>query len=154
MSQFIADVHLGKLTRYLRLLGFDVLYNNSYQPAEMIDISVKQNRTLLSKNALLQKQYPQLSLCVIKHSDSLEQLQQVIKQFELFNQFQPFTRCLVCNGMLVSVLKEDIILFLPKNTATYYDEFWQCTQCSHVYWKGAHYNRMIKWLHRLQEVIK
>ncbi len=152
--QFIADVHLGKLARYLRLLGFDVLYSNTYQPEEMIDIAAKQNRVLLSKNALLQKQHPDLSFCVVQHSDPVEQLQQVIKQFDLLRQVQPFTRCLICNGMLVSVLKEDILLFLPENTAKYYDEFWQCAQCSRIYWKGAHYNRMIKWLHRLEEIIK
>jgi uncharacterized protein with PIN domain len=138
---FIADVHLGKLAKALRLLGFDTLYSNAYTPAVLLQLALAENRVLLSRSAALTAHAPVPCYC-IKSPDPEVQLQDVVKQFQLFKVLHPFTRCLVCNGQLAPVYKENIHKQLKPNTATLYHEFWQCGHCRHVYWKGAHYQRM------------
>jgi uncharacterized protein len=65
-----------------------------------------------------------------------------VRQFKLQEKFQPFSRCMICNGLLEPVSKETVYTQLEPNTATYFEEFWQCTQCRRIYWKGSHYERM------------
>jgi len=140
--RFIADVHLGKLTKLLRMLGFDTLYNNVFTTTQLTTIALQQNRVLLSRNIELSKQDVTLQSFVVTHQNPYTQLQQVVGHFNLKEQFQPFTRCLVCNGMLDAVSKENISESLLPNTALHFNEFWQCNTCSHIYWKGSHYDRM------------
>jgi uncharacterized protein with PIN domain len=56
----------------------------------------------------------------------------------------PFTRCLVCNGVIEKIDKEKIIKQLPPNTIIYFNEFYHCPNCKKIYWKGSHYERMIQ----------
>lgn len=139
---FIADVHLGKLARMLRMLGFDVLYSNEATPAQLIAFAAEQNRVLLSRYAPFAK--ATVSTLIINSSVPYEQLQQIITHFHLADQIQPFTRCLVCNGHLKIVAKEIILEQLEPNTRQAFNDFWQCVSCERIYWKGSHYERMMK----------
>ena len=141
--KFIADVHLGKLARLLRMLGFDTVYKNDFTLDELVKISDEENRILLSRNASLLKTHPDKCF-IVSDEDPLVQLKQVIQHFGLNDRFQPFSRCIVCNGILESVSKENIAYLLQKNTASYFTEFWQCKDCQRIYWKGSHYDRMLK----------
>lgn len=143
MDKFIADVHLGKVARYLRLLGFDTVYKNSYTKYELRSIARSENRTLLTKNLLFLKD-TNLHCCIITTDDSLLQLRQVVNEYQLKESFQPFSRCRVCNDILETVAKETIENKIEENTSRYYHEFWQCAGCKRVYWKGAHYKRMMR----------
>jgi uncharacterized protein with PIN domain len=138
---FIADVHLGKLARALRLLGFDTLYSNAYTATDLRNLAVAQQRILLSRSAAFNS-YPELHALVVQSELLQSQLQQVVQQLGLSSHLRPFTRCLVCNGLLSIVSKETIAKQLEPNTRLYYNNFWQCLQCGKVYWKGVHYNRM------------
>jgi uncharacterized protein with PIN domain len=139
---FIADAHLGKLARVLRLLGFDVLYNNAVADTGLLAAALEQNRILLSRNRSCARNTAVRSL-IICSEDPNEQVQQVVQDLHLKNAFRPFTRCLVCNEMLAAVSKESILPRLEQNTSRYYNEFWQCAGCKRIYWEGAHYLRML-----------
>lgn len=141
--KFIADVHLGKLAKLLRLLGFDVAYRNKYTNSEILQIAREQNRVVLSRNVSFEKQ-TNIQCLVVTSEDAFLQLKQVVNQFPLKEQFHPFTRCIVCNEMLEPVKKENILPSLEKNTAQYFNEFWQCNHCKRIYWKGSHYESMLK----------
>lgn len=146
--KFIADVHLGKLARLLRLLGFDTAYQNSFSNKELAAIRREQNRILLSRNRSLSKN-DQIRTFILTSEGPLTQLKQVINQFQLKDQFHPFTVCIVCNGELEKVPKEDIVHLLQPNTSRYFNEFWQCDHCKRIYWKGSHYERMLKTIERI-----
>lgn len=146
--KFIADVHLGKLAKSLRLLGFDTAYKNDYSNSELLQLSQQENRVFLSRNIAAQN-WVSISCFVVTSEDPFEQLKQVIDHFNLQNQFRPFTRCIVCNGLLEAVAKENVLPWLEKNTAQYLNEFWQCNCCKRVYWKGSHYERLLKTIERL-----
>ena len=138
-SSFICDVHLGRCARYLRMLGFDTLYENGYDDPKIVAVSVTQNRILLTRDQKL------LHAKVITHGYWIrsqnpdEQVMEVVKRFDLYNQMKPFVRCINCNGL---IKKDDVVEQLEPKTKKYYDEFYQCESCRRVYWKGSHYTRM------------
>ena len=148
---FIADVHLGKLAKALRLLGFDTLYSNAFSPAQLCSLAAAENRVLLSRGAAFGKGAHFQSL-VIQSENPEEQIIQVIQQLGLHDKLHPFTRCLVCNGLLHSVPKEKITSQLQENTARYFNEFWQCADCSRIYWKGSHYDRMLRLVEKIEQL--
>jgi uncharacterized protein len=147
---FIADVHLGKLAKLLRMLGFDTAYNNTYNSAQLVLIAAEQNRILLSRNKDIATMVGARTL-VISSEKPIEQLKQVIESFHLHSLAIPFTRCLVCNGIVKRVRKEAIQDRLEQNTNAFYNEFWQCTSCRRIYWRGSHYERMKNWLNMLDQ---
>lgn len=149
--RFILDNHLGKLTTYLRILGFDTIYQNDYQDDQLAQITAEQNRILLTRDRqlLMRKTirygYSVRSLC------PEDQIVEVIRRFGLTKFFIPFHRCLQCNTPLESIRKEVILHRLEPLTQKYFHEFRICPNCDRVYWKGSHYDRMVKLISRLVE---
>lgn len=141
--KFICDVHLGKLAKALRMLGFDTAYENKFTNADLMRIAVEQNRMLLSRNCSYSKN-ENLQSFIITSEHAASQIKTVFDHFDLKNKIHPFTVCLVCNQPLHKVSKENIISQIPLNTAKYFHEFWQCNNCERIYWKGSHYKRMLK----------
>ena len=140
--KFILDVHLGKLAKYLRLLGFDTLYENSYDDSEIVAIARDQNRAVLTRDVSLLKNKSVTHGYWIRSQHTKDQLTEVIRRFDLASNINPFYRCTVCNGIIEKVGKESIMDRLEPKTKRYYDEFYKCTSCEKIYWKGSHYNKM------------
>lgn len=148
---FVADVHLGKLARMLRLLGFDTLYSNEVTAVQLTATAIEQSRILLSRYAGY-KAAPHLQVFIIYSANPGEQLQQVVQHFHLKDQVDPFSRCLVCNGLLTVVPVESIQTSLQPNTRQAFHQFWQCNDCRQIYWKGSHYERMLKWVEKTEGI--
>ncbi|HSV12278.1 MAG TPA: Mut7-C RNAse domain-containing protein [Hanamia sp.] len=147
--KFIADVHLGKLAKLLRMLGFDVVYNHSLSNKELLLNAMNESRILLSKNNAFKNN--KSIQCFILTSENPEiQLQEALIHFNLKEKINPFTKCMVCNGGLHAVTKDAIANQLQANTKHYFNEFWQCDNCKRIYWKGSHYERMMKFIEKLQ----
>jgi len=140
--RFVLDNHLGRLAAYLRMLGFDCLYQNDYQDAGLAEITQKQERILLSRDRrLLMRKAITHGYC-LRSLDSVEQLSEVIARFDLSKRIIPFHRCLRCNHPLKPVEKEAVLDRLEPLTKLYFDEFQICPACKQIYWKGSHYERM------------
>lgn len=148
---FVLDMHLGALARRLRLLGIDTHYNTSITDKELARISTTEHRVALTRDIPLLKQKTIVWGYWLRSQQPEEQLLEVIRRYKLTPFFQPFTRCLACNGLIHPVEKDIIAGLLPPGTKEYYHEFFQCSTCGKVYWKGSHYNRMLKFLQELQE---
>ncbi|MDJ0706801.1 MAG: Mut7-C RNAse domain-containing protein [Leptolyngbyaceae cyanobacterium MO_188.B28] len=141
-ARFVLDVHLGKLAIYLRLLGFDGLYQNNYSDPQLAELAHRDRRILLTQDrALLKRSIIRYGYCV-RASDPMQQLQEVLRRFQLFDAIAPFQRCLRCNGRLKPVEKAEICDRLEPLTQKYYTEFRICQDCQQIYWKGSHYERM------------
>jgi uncharacterized protein with PIN domain len=143
---FVLDVHLGKLARNLRMLGFDALYSNSYTDKELTEIAVAENRVLLTRDIPLLKRKILKWGYWLRSQHPNQQLQEVITYFGLKEHIKPFFRCLDCNGLIASVEKEEILGRLLPNTIKYFDEYFICTSCHKIYWKGSHYDRMLQFV--------
>lgn len=140
--RFLLDNHLGRLTAYLRMLGFDCLYQTNFDDAQMAAILQRDERILLSRDRrLLMRKVVTYGYCP-RSLDSLEQLTEVIQRFDLSKNLNPFHRCVRCNHPLEPVSKEAIIDRLEPLTKQYFDEFHICPACKQIYWKGSHYERM------------
>jgi uncharacterized protein with PIN domain len=140
--RFLLDNHLGRLAAYLRMLGFDCLYQNDYDDAELAGILQADERILLSRDRrLLMRKVVTHGYC-LRSLDSLEQLTEVVQRFDLTKSITPFHRCVHCNHPLESISKEAILDRLEPLTKQYFEEFHICPACKQIYWKGSHYERM------------
>jgi uncharacterized protein len=144
IGRFVADGHLGKLTRNLRLLGFDVAYRALVNDRELLDIMSRENRALLTRDRRL------LMHSIVQHGyyprsqNADEQTVEVLRRFDLVKMIAPFTRCLRCNAQLQDAAKADVIEELKPLTKIYYDEFRRCPVCKQIYWSGSHFAKMQK----------
>lgn len=152
-SEFIADVHLGKLTRYLRLLGFDTVYKNDAKDTDIIDAALRHNRTVLTRDIGLLKHGRLKHGYWLRSTDPNEQVLEVITYFELADDMHPFTLCMNCNGYLEPVAKEGVSSKLPPKIKKNFEEFRQCQACGQVYWKGSHYQKLIEKVRQIKNVI-
>ncbi|HEY9829721.1 MAG TPA: Mut7-C RNAse domain-containing protein [Stenomitos sp.] len=139
---FVLDVHLGKLASSLRLLGFDTLYRNDYDDEELAKISASQQRVLLTRDKGLLMRSLVTYGYYVRATNPEQQIIEVLRRFDLFGKILPFQRCIRCNGLLEPVSKESILDQLPHQTRLEIDEFHRCGECSQVYWRGSHYERM------------
>jgi uncharacterized protein with PIN domain len=149
---FIADGHLGKLARDLRLLGFDVAYSRQAQDRQLLQTMKTESRALLTRDRrLLMHAVVQTGYCP-RSQNSDAQTIEVIRRFDLFDSIAPFTRCLRCNGSLQKVTKAEVIEKLEPLTKIYYKQFRRCTGCGQIYWAGSHFLKLQKRLHEIRAV--
>ena len=148
--KFVADVHLGSLAKYMRMLGFDVSYKNNFTDEEIIEISLNENRTILTRDRGLLKNNRITHGYWIRNEVTEQQVKEVIKRFDLKNDIHEFLRCLECNNILEPVEKGDIEKRLPPKVKDWHNEFWYCSSCDRIYWRGTHFEKMTKFIERLR----
>lgn len=149
-NKFIVDVNLGKLALKLRLLGFDVLFRNNFTDDEIVDISLKEKRIILTRDKELLKQNAVTHGYWLRNDDPKKQLKEVIRRLQLQNSFRPFSRCTNCNNKLVRADKNHLHGRIPEDTLNYYDQFWECSGCGKIYWEGSHFKHILKWIEKLK----
>ncbi len=140
--KFVCDVHLGKLARRLRLLGFDVAYRNLATDPELVETALTEQRILLTRDRGLLKLKQVTHGYLVRSPQVGEQVLEIIRRFDLLQRVQPFSRCTRCNGLLRPVAKAEVEDALPPKTREYCEEFHRCAVCSQVYWKGTHFRRL------------
>jgi uncharacterized protein with PIN domain len=147
--KFVADVHLGRLTRYLRMMGFDVSYKINFGDDEIVRISVEERRAILTRDRGILKRNEVTHGYFVRSSKVEEQVKEVLKRFDLQKEIKEFSRCIECNELLVLIKKELIINQLPRKVAQSQNEFYFCPACNKIFWKGTHYQRMLTFVKRL-----
>ena len=147
--RFVLDGHLGRLASHLRMLGLDCLYNNGYEDDELVEISVEEDRILLTRDRLLLMHKVITRGYLLRSLNSTEQLYEVVQRYGLTQWVRPFQRCMKCNHLLESVEKEMVLEKLEPLTKKYYDDFKICPACKQVYWKGSHYEKMLRVIEKL-----
>jgi len=148
--KFIADVHLGRLTRYLRMMGFDVLYKNDFNDDKIVEISLNKKRAILTRDRGVLKRNEVTHGYWVRNIEVEEQVKEVLKRFDLRKEIKEFSRCIECNEPLKSIKKETIIDQLPPRVANSQNDFYRCPVCKKIYWKGAHYLRMLKFIQSIK----
>jgi uncharacterized protein len=141
-SRFVLDVHLGRLARYLRLLGFDSWWRNEADDAALVASSLGEGRILLTRDRGVLKRSALTHAYYVREHDPRRQVGEVLRRFDLFDAVVPFGRCLECNAPLEVVAKAEVEGLLPPRTRRDFDEFRRCQGCRRVYWKGSHYDRL------------
>ncbi len=149
--RFVLDGHLGRLNSHLRMLGLDCLYQNDYDDETLAQLSVTEDRVLLTRDRRLLMRKSIAQGYLLRSLEPWQQLREVVRRFGLQRWVRPFQRCIRCNHLLEHVKKEEIIERLEPLTKLYFDEFKICPNCKQIYWKGSHFERMERLIARLTE---
>lgn len=140
--RFIVDVNLGRLARYMRLLGFDCLYRNDYDDQSIAEISCKTQRIVLTRDRKLLKRKIITYGYFVRTDNPKAQVRETLRRFNLYTSFAPLTRCTHCNEKLISAEKPAITHRLKPLTRQYYNKFLICSGCNRIYWRGSHSMRI------------
>ncbi|MCD6257699.1 Mut7-C RNAse domain-containing protein [Candidatus Aerophobetes bacterium] len=142
--KFFADSMLGKLARWLRLMGFDTLYYPSISDEELIRESQKDGRIVLTKDSeLVRENKNKVNFLYIVPSDPYEQIKIVIKKFKLDPWKGLFSRCVHCNEPIKKIenileIKDEVPSYAYQNSSSFY----RCPACGRIYWEGSHHKKI------------
>jgi uncharacterized protein with PIN domain len=152
--KFIADNNVGKLARWLRLIGYDTLLFKQKDDGQMIRIALSENRVILTKDSQFMKRRlvinGKLKTVYIRQDDPKLQVQKVVEDLNLDYHFKPFSLCLECNRALIARDKEEVKTLVPPHVAETQTQYTQCPACHRIYWPGTHWQAMVKKLQDLK----
>ena len=152
--KFIVDNNVGKLARWLRLIGYDTVLFKQKDDAQMIKIALGENRVILTKDAQFMKRRVvtngTLKTVHIEQDAPEVQVREVVETLSLDYDFKPFSRCLECNQVLVARGKKDVKGLVPARVFETQTQYTQCPACQRIYWPGTHWQAMGKKLRDLQ----
>jgi len=139
--KFILDIHLGKLTRLLRMFGIYAEFG-IVDDTSIVDRAKKIGGIILTRDRKLLMKKDIVFGYVVRSDFPEEQFKEVYRRYDLKNWIKPFSRCLECNGNLVLIDKSFVIGKVPPRVFETYDEFAICDGCGKIYWGGSHYEHM------------
>lgn len=149
--KFVLDVHLGVFAKYMRMLGLDVQYRNDFSDAQIIEISLKEKRAILTRDLGILKQGKVMRGYWVRNVKPIEQVKEIVNRFDLSGNIKEFSRCIKCNTLLKPIDKAKVIKRLPPKVKACREEFYYCRKCNKIYWKGSHYEKMRAFIERLKE---
>lgn len=147
--RFVADGHLAKLARHLRMAGFDTLCDNDWDDDRIVQLAAVQRRTILTRDKAMLRRSDVERGYFVRAVESERQLGEVVARLQLESALMPFTRCRECNTVLEEVSRESVVERIPEKVRELYDRFKRCPGCERVYWEGSHFERMKGALERI-----
>jgi uncharacterized protein with PIN domain len=142
IEKFVADVHLGKLARDLRLLGIDVTYDPAAEDRQLVKTASDEERALLTRDRRLLMHAAARHGYYLRSQDPFEQTVEVLRRFNFGSSMRPFSRCLRCNTLLEPAKKAEVFDRLEPLTRIYYEQFRRCRGCGQIYWSGSHFDKL------------
>ena len=153
-AKFIADNNVGRLARWLRLMGYDTLLFKQKDDDRMIETALSENRVILTKDGEFVKRRlvrdGTVKTIHIEQDDPSLQVQEVVETAKLDCHFRPFSLCLECNQILVARDKEEVKNLVPVRVFETQTQYTECPFCHRIYWPGTHWQAMGKKLRDLQ----
>jgi uncharacterized protein with PIN domain len=144
--KFIVDNNVGRLAKWLRVLGFDTLFINPIADEDLLEIARREGRIIVTKDtAFLRRREVmdgRLKVVFVRSNDRLGQLREVIAALNLPVADRWFSRCLACNAPLKPVAKAEVAHEVPPYVYATQNGFQRCPGCGRVYWPGTHWERM------------
>ncbi len=150
--RFVLDVHLGKLSGFLRIMGFDTLYRNDYNDKDIAEIAAAEKRIVLTRDVGLLKRNAVERGYWVRSIEPVEQSREIVRKFDLTKLIRPFSRCMLCNGKISEVEKELILQCLLPETRKHFNRFFRCSNCKKIYWEGSHYKKLLASITAIQKL--
>lgn len=154
-AKFIVDSNVGKLVKWLRMMGYDTLFISGISDNELVNIALAEGRILLTKDTHITRRRVAVSgtlrVLLVETDNPREQLLQVMKKLNLDCHLNQFTRCMECNHSLVPRNKEEVKDLVPPFVWRTQNQYMQCPLCHRIYWRGTHWQRMNAELNELSK---
>ena len=152
-TKFIVDSNVGKLAKWLRMLGYDAVFFEGEDDAYLIDRALKESRVILTRDTHIMKRgvvtSGRLKAILIDSDHPEPQVLQVIEALHLDFQAGPFTICLECNSPLQERSQEEVKGRVPPYVFQTQTQYMECPVCRRIYWRGTHWQAMLRKLERL-----
>ena len=148
--KFILTKELGRLSKWLRILGFDTVYYNQDNLSSLIIQALRDERIILTRNQRL-PQARGLKIVLIKNEKIKKQVEEVLKTLKIVLEPEMmFSRCILCNTELVYITKDEVKDKVPEYVFNTQEDFLTCPHCNRIYWQGTHWGNVTK---TLEEII-
>ncbi len=152
--KFIIDQNAGKLVKWLRLMGYDTIFFDGSEDSQMVKVALEENRVIITRDThIVERRVAskgRLRIVLLKTDEPEAQIKQVISSLKLGSR-HPFSRCLECNHLLVEKTKDEIKELVPPYVYQTQNQYMQCPNCHRVYWRGTHWQAMVKRLEALSK---
>ncbi len=145
--RFIADSMLGRLAKWLRILGYDTLYFRDAQDGRLVTLARREGRILLTRDTRLLLRHRLCPMLFVHHDRVWDQLRQVAGEPGLSVGARLGSRCLRCNRSLAPLAKDRAAGRVPEYVFRHHDTFFQCEECGRIFWGGTH-------LHHMEETVR
>ena len=156
--RFIVDLNVGKLAKWLRILGYDTLFFASGDDSDLLRIAFRENRIILTKDThILERRVVttgRLRAILVQDDYVSDQLFQVVRELSLDYQGREFSLCIECNEPLIQRSREDVQSRVPTYVFQSQDHFMECSHCHRLYWQGTHWQRMRDELLKLRQGVR
>lgn len=150
-ARFIADCMLGKLAKWLRMIGYDCIYIQDADDDELVGLAVRENRILLTRDKALCDRRMVKSRCImIGWVSTSGQVIQVLRELKLDPPKEAlFTRCAVCNSEIQHISRDRVLGKVPLFVYNTQQDYGHCEKCNRIYWRGSH---LVHVLEALKEI--
>ena len=156
--KFIVDANVGRLAKWLRILGYDAVFFSGKDDGEMISAAFAENRVILTRDTHIMKwgvvAGGRVKAFLIDDGDLQVQLRQTIREFRLRVRDGAFTRCVECNDPLRAMGKDEAVGRVPVYVFLTQEHFCECSRCGRVFWKGTHWQAMAEVIDKLMEDVE
>jgi len=153
--KFIVDNNVGKLAKWLRMVGYDAIFFDGSDDAYLVAKALAEDRMILTRDTQIMKRgiitSGRLKAILIDSDKAEPQIRQVIDKLHLDYQSRPFTRCLECNQPLTERNKEEIKDRVPPYVFQTQSQYMECPACHRIYWRGTHWQSMNRKIKNLTE---
>ncbi|MCX6005105.1 MAG: Mut7-C RNAse domain-containing protein [Chloroflexi bacterium] len=144
--KFIVDSNVGKLAKWLRMMGYDALFFDEEDDGRMVKIALAQGRIIITKDSEFMKRRVitagRVKAILVSGDNSELQMQKVIDTLQLNIEYRPFTRCIECNVELISRERGDLEQVVPARVFAIQEQYMECPSCHRIYWRGTHWQAM------------
>jgi uncharacterized protein with PIN domain len=149
--KFVVDCMLGKLAKWLKILGFDALFFSRIEDEELLEIARKEKGILLTRDTGLIQKAKDVETLFLVSEKWREQVVQVLEHFDLWGKIDSHTRCIACNRVLKDLPKKNARNLVTPFVYKHADSFAICPGCGRVFWRGTHFKDME---HKIEEILK
>jgi uncharacterized protein with PIN domain len=147
---------VGKLAKWLRMLGYDSLFFNGGDDSHMVAQALAEGRVILTRDTEIMKRRVikngRLKAVLIDSEEPERQMQQLMDTFDLKRHLRPFTLCLECNQTLVAKSPEEVKGLVPPYVFKTQSQYMECPACHRIYWRGTHWEAMSRKLEKLADI--
>ena len=144
--RFVVDVNVGRLAKWLRVMGYDTRFSREESDNELVRIALREDRVLVTRDSGLAQRRAvrlgQMQVLYIVNDDLRSQLRQLVRDLNL-NPENGFSRCVRCNQLLQAAPKEEVVDSVPPYVSQTQCQFMRCPACQRIYWRGTHWSNMM-----------